>query len=110
MRWKYLSDQFKSFFILLLFVFLSTACERFVGTSISEKDAATPTNERQSFHDGEPPVEIEHREEVSADQNEKKQNDKCLKSEENANNDLDEIDCLNSPNIEEKSSTKLSDQ
>lgn len=110
MKWKHLVDRFKTFFVLLLFVFLSTGCERFVGTSISEKDAATPTNERQSVIDEQPPVGIEYGEEASPNQNGKEENEKCAKLKEDPNPDLDESDCLNSPNGEEKSSIKLSDQ
>ncbi len=110
MRWKYLSDQLKTIFILLLFVFLWTGCERFVGTSISEKDAATPTNERQSLIQEEPSIAIEHGKEDSSNQNPKEENEKCAKVKEDPNPDLDETDCVNSPNSEEKSSIKLSDQ
>ncbi len=110
MRWNGFLGQFKSLIVLLLFVFLATGCERFVGSSISEKDAATPTNERQSFTQEEFPERVEQGKEKSQNQNEKEENEKCAKVKEDPNLDLDETDCLNSPNNEEKSSIKLSDQ
>lgn len=107
---EYFVGRFKSFFVLLFFVFLSTACERFVGTSISEKDAATPTNERQSLiHEELPTVDAEE-EKNRSHSNNPEENEKCTKTEKDLNSDLNEVDCANSPTEEEKSPTKLSDQ